>query len=110
MRRWSRWRPFPDPREGEPLTAPLGPGVYELRNRDTDQLILVGISGHCAHRMSSLLPRPLGTGTRNNAAKRTYVRRHLNDIDYRTLACPTRENAARVERERRDAHEYLYPT
>lgn len=28
---WSEWRRFPDPATGGFLTAPIGPGVYDLR-------------------------------------------------------------------------------
>ncbi len=30
---WSNWKSFPDPRKGEYLYAPLGSGVYQLRNK-----------------------------------------------------------------------------
>jgi hypothetical protein len=49
--------------------------------------------------MCSLLPKPLGTGTRNNESKRNYLLKHLSDIEYRTCACETREEAAEIERE-----------
>ena len=39
--RWSPWRAFPDPRERAYLCAPFGPGVYELRNSQTRELVLV---------------------------------------------------------------------
>lgn len=74
MNKWSKWRPFPDPLSEGVLVAPLGPGVYELRNAATSELVRFGRSDHCAHRMSSLLPD--GAGTRNNTAKRGYVQRH----------------------------------
>ena len=47
--------------------------------------------------MTSLLPSPLGSGGRNNTAKRAYVKRHLKDIEYRTVATKTREEAKRIE-------------
>lgn len=70
---WSEWRPFPDPRQGDYLYAPFGPGVYELRHRTSGEVILFGQSGNVAHRMTSLLPRPLGQGHRSNRAKQDYV-------------------------------------
>lgn len=109
---WSRWHPFPDPRAHGVLRAPLGPGVYDLRNRETGEAVLFGIGGRCALRMSSLLPRPYGAGTRNNEAKRRYVLDHIADIEYRTLACATRAEAAEVERaiKRERGHEYRFAT
>lgn len=96
--RWSRWRAFPDPRKGGILHAPIGPGVYQLRNRSTGQLVLIGIGRSCAYRVSSLLPKPWGAGTRNNAAKRRYLLRQLKAIEYRTLACATRDEARAIEK------------
>jgi hypothetical protein len=95
---WSEWRRFPDPREGGLLTAPLGPGCYELRRSDTGKLILFGMGGHVALRMTSLLPAPLGHGRRNNADKRNYILTHIENVEYRTLACLNREQAAEYER------------
>ncbi len=96
---WSEWRSFPDPRHCGLLIAPIGAGCYELRRKDTGKLILFGMSGHVALRMTSLLPKPYGRGTRNNEHKRKYVLAHIEAIEYRTLACPTRQQAKDCERE-----------
>ncbi len=95
---WSRYHPFPDPRKGGILHAPIGPGVYDLRRISTGKPVLYGIGSRCAHRMCSLLPQPLGCGTRNNSAKREYLLKHLDDIEYRTHPCTSREEAADIER------------
>ena len=94
---WSKWLPFPDPKAAGILTAPLGPGCYELRRRSSGKPILFGMSGHVASRISSLLPTPDGTGTRNNSDKREYVLKHLDDIEYRTTATLTRPEAVKIE-------------
>jgi hypothetical protein len=109
---WSPWRPFPDPRKHGVLHAPLGPGVYDLRRASTKKPVLFGIGGRCALRMSSLLPKPHGAGTRNNEAKRKYVLKHLADIEYRTKPTKTRAEAAAIEREikRTEGHLYIYNT
>jgi len=99
MADWSDWRPFPDPRHGGVLVAPFGPGCYELRRRDTGDKVLFGYGGHVAHRMTSLLPEPFGSGRRNNAEKRQYVLEHLGTVEYRTIACQTEEEAKDLERE-----------
>ena len=93
---WSAWRPFPDPGSGGLLTAPFGPGCYELRHQD-GRLVLFGMGGHVAMRMTSLLPQPQGAGTRNNADKRAYVLENLTTIEYRTIACSNRQDALLVE-------------
>jgi hypothetical protein len=95
---WSKWRLFPDPRNGEALIAPIGSGCYDLRLRSNRELILFGIGGNLAVRMSSLLPQPFGCGTRNNAEKRSFVLSTLGDIEYRTIATSTRQEAAEIER------------
>lgn len=109
MGEWTDWRPFPDPRRGELLVAPLGAGVYQLRRRDTLELILFGIGGHVTARMASLLPEPLGCRGRNNTAKRSYLLEHLPKVEYRTMPCSSRAEAAVVERSL-PRHLYRYPT
>jgi hypothetical protein len=106
--RWSEWRAFPDPRENGVITAPFGPGVYELREIPSGDLVLVGSSKNCAARMASLLPAPLGSGTRANDEKRGYVLANVQLIEYRTRACRSREEAARFERELLDNGGYRF--
>ena len=111
MKKWSRWYPFPDPKAGGYLNAPFGPGVYELRHRVNGNLILYGMSKNVSARMSSLLPNPLGTGNRDNDEKREFVTKHLNNIDYRTLACVDTDTAAVEERKlRANKHAYIFFT
>lgn len=62
------------------------------------ELVIFGMAGHVAARMTSLLPKPLGTGTRNNKDKRSYLDKNLNDIEYRTLPCASRAEATEAER------------
>ena len=95
---WSKWRLFPDPRNGDCLIAPFGAGCYQLRLRDTKELILFGMGGHVALRMSSLLPTPLGCGTRNNIAKRNCVLEELGNVEYRTIPAATTQRAKEIER------------
>jgi len=106
----SGWRPFPDPRKREYLHAPLGPGVYDLRHISTKEPVLFGIGGRCAVRMTSLLPKPWGSGTRNNSKKRMYLACFLDDIEYRTMAFDSREQAEAVERaiRRERGNEYRF--
>lgn len=107
--RWSDWRFFPDPRKCGMLIAPFGPGCYELRIGK--QLLLYGRSGHVARRLSSLLPKPIGCGTRRNAHKRASVYENLGRVEYRTLACACVEEAVAEERRlRARGMEYLHPS
>ncbi|MFX1761914.1 hypothetical protein PWP93_04830 [Paraburkholderia sp. A1RI-2L] len=108
MPEWSIWRKFPNPKQHGELVAPFGPGCYELRHGD--ELLFVGIGKNVASRMSSILPAPLGSGTRNNDGKRTYVLDNLDEVEYRTLACLTREEAEAQERELMRTRRYRFPT
>ncbi len=108
---WSDWRPFPDPRTGDMLVAPFGPSCYELRRISTGQLILFGTGGHASKRMSTLLPKPLRTGTRKYSAKRAYCLEHIADVEYRTRATATRDDAATWEKGMKDqAADYVFGT
>lgn len=111
MNEWSEWRQFPDPRRCGYLIAPLGPGLYELRNKETGELVLFGSGKNVACRMSSLLPPPLGQGTRDNARKRDYVLQQLDLIEYRTMACETESDAkAEESRLRLKSRNYIFGT
>lgn len=96
---WSEWRYFPDPRKGNLLVAPYGFGLYQLKNFVTDKYILFGVGKNCAYRMSSLLPKPYGQGTRNNETKREYVFKHIKNIRYRTISFLNNENMNSIEKE-----------
>lgn len=69
MTAWSKWAAFPHPERRGIVVAPIGPGVYELRRKDTAAFVLIGIGKNCASRMASLLPSPLGQGTRTKQQK-----------------------------------------
>lgn len=96
---WQDWLPFPDPNKGMYLSAPFGPGVYQLRNIASGELILFGTGKNCASRMSSLLPPPLGTGTRKNSRKREYVAKNIDVIEYRCAAFSSVSDAKEFERQ-----------
>ena len=108
--RWSPWQPFPDPRNGGYLSAPFGPGVYELHDRSTNQRVLFGESGNVACRMSSLLPAPHGVDSRSNNRKRKYVLDHLADFEYRTKSCKDRAQSLNLQRRMKQSNAYLFPT
>lgn len=110
MKDWTAWRPFPDPRKLKYLVSPFGPGIYELRDRRSSARVLVGSGKNCAFRLSSLLPAPLGQGTRNNSEKRDHVLQNLKDIEYRTRACASVVEARSAERLLRRSRRYLFGT
>jgi excinuclease UvrABC nuclease subunit len=98
---------FPDPSKGETLTAPIGPGVYRLRNRKIREWVLFGKSKSVCYRMASLLPK--GPGTRKNLKKRNYVKKHLKDIEYQTMSFPTEKEAKSEEKTLRDKYNWIFP-
>lgn len=105
---WSKWCRFPDPRQRELLCAPLGCGVYELRNLNSGELILFGKSKNVASRMTSLLPTPYGTGTRRNSDKRNYVWESISCIEYRTVATETEDDAVVIENKLKNENSYIF--
>ncbi len=107
---WSEWLNFPDPRKGEVLKAPFGCGLYQLKNINNEELILFGVGKNCANRMSSLLPKPLGCGTRNNDLKREYLLENLSSIMYRTISFLNTEDMNLVEKEIKKLKIHKYNT
>src|SRR4030042_2286776 len=95
---WTRWKPFPNPKRNDYVYAPYGPGVYQLRNKITGEYILFGESKNVAYRMTSLLPILLGQGRRRNEAKKKYILKNIQMMEYRTIAC-NKEDALRIQSE-----------
>jgi excinuclease UvrABC nuclease subunit len=107
---WTEWKPFPEPNQIRMIQAPQGPGVYELKNQETHEYVLVGISVNIKRRMKSLMPPPYGVGRRNNFMKREYVLDNYHDIVYRTLSTPSRQEAKDFEKTLLFSGKYIYNT
>lgn len=105
---WTAFSPFPSPLKHEYLNAPIGAGVYELKNIKTQELVYVGEGANTAYRMSSLLPEPYGAGTRNNSKLRDYIFENINDVHYRTIACTDKANAKQIQDEMIAINKYLF--
>ena len=103
---WSNWEKFPNPVKDEYLNAPIGPGVYQLRNKKTGELIMFGRSKNVAARMTSLIPN--GQGIRNNQDKKDYVRKHLDFIEYRTIPFNTEKEAIEFEKYVKENDEHIF--
>ena len=96
---WSSWKSFPDKDKEGYLNAPIGLGVYQLRNTKDKKykFTLFGRSKMVAFRMTSLI---LGLGgTRNNIEKRNYVSDNLSNIEYRTFAFKELKDAKKLEKD-----------
>lgn len=107
---WSVWRKFPDPRQGTYLIAPFGYGVYQLYNKKTNEFTLFGCGKHLAYRMSSLLPKPYGQGTRNNLQKRDFVLNNIEHIQYRTVAFTSEKMMKDCEKELKQLNIHKFNT
>jgi hypothetical protein len=95
MSTWSEWKRFPDPVRGEPLEAPIGPGLYEVRFMSSGALFGFSASDNVAQSLATLPAKP--------SLFRSLFAKHrpmpLNDLEYRTCATATRE-IARITAER----------
>ncbi|MBU2912933.1 hypothetical protein [Reichenbachiella agariperforans] len=107
---WTNWKELPSPEQCRGIEAPNGAGIYQLRNKKTDELVLFGISVTCRKRMKSLYPKPYGTGTRNNSGKREYVLNNWQNIQYRTLSTSDRDEAKRIEDEIKQKDNHIFNT
>lgn len=110
MKNWTNWKPMPSPPDCKNIEGPEGPGVYQIRNIKTDQLIQFGNGIECQKRMKSLFPPPYGSGTRNNSDKRDYILKNWMNLAYRTYPADTREEAARIEADLKAQHNHLFNT
>ena len=110
MQKWTDWKPMPSPETCRTIVAPSGPGVYQIRDKTTKQLIQFGIGVECQKRMKSLFPEPYGVGRRNNSNKRSHILMNWKQLEYRTMATNTREEAVLIERELKAANNHLFNT
>ena len=110
MKNWSSWKSMPSPDNCRKIEGPKGPGVYDIKNSSTNQLIQFGIGVACQKRLKSLYPKPYGVGTRNNESKRNYILNNWKDLEYRTLATTTKEEAKHIEDNLKAMNNYLFNT
>jgi len=105
---WTTYSPLPSPLKNGYLYAPFGPGLYELKNNHSAELVYVGEGYNVAYRMSSLLPEPYGAGTRNNSNLRNYILENLEHMYYRTLACSDKTTAKQIQDEMITQNKYIF--
>ena len=107
---WSVWMKFPTPTEIRRINVLNLCGVYQLRNRRTDEFVLFGIAGRLRVRMKSLMPAPYGTGTRKNESKRKYVLENHHNLEFRVCYTPTKEKAREIENELKKMCRHIFNT
>lgn len=86
---WSEWKRYPKAARGEKLEAPIGPGVFEVRHTSSGALFAFDATDNLALALSSLSlgPKSFASwfGRRDPAV--------VPDLEYRTYATSTREDA-----------------
>lgn len=92
---WIGWKKFPDAQHGESLQAPIGPGIYEVRNAATGEAIAFDYSDRVGGALCELIPSHAASLLRrllrgNRIAPRSH------DLEYRTIAASTKEDARRI--------------
>jgi hypothetical protein len=110
MSNWTDWKPLPKPDNAREIKAPMGSGVYQVRDADTGKYILFGIGVELQKRMKSLYPAPYGVGTRNNEHKRLYILQNYKHLEYRTMSTLDRATAKKIEDELKSQNNHLFNT
>ena len=85
---WSEWKRYPRALRNEKLEAPIGPGIFEVRHVSSGALFTFEASDNLAHALSSLTSR--SKSFTSWFGKRDAM---LPDLEYRTFATATREDA-----------------
>jgi len=107
---WSNWKKMPAPEVCRQIEGPEGCGVYQIRNKKTNQFIQFGESKNCRERMKSLFPKPFGTGTRNNEEKRKYILETWKELEYRTYEADSKQEAVKIDRQLKAQKIHLFNT
>jgi hypothetical protein len=81
---WSNWKRFPEAERGEHVEAPIGPGIYEVRNIATGDLAAFDASANVAHALSALRKPPARAWTKLFGGDRRTLRGP--ELEYRTCA------------------------
>ena len=105
---WTKWKTLPNPSKSydsfrtlmiKAVRNPSYPGVYQLKNSDTNEYVLFGVGVKVGERICSLIPKEHGgVGRRNNHYKREYVWKNIEHIKFRTITTETRNEALEIER------------
>jgi hypothetical protein len=87
--RWTEWKRFPNAERGEHIEAPIGPGIYEVRETTTGALFAFGSADSVAQALAGLTARPRSLASRLGFGEPV---RNPN-LEYRTCAASTRAEA-----------------
>jgi hypothetical protein len=100
--RWTAWKRFPDDYHGDYVQAPLGPGLYEVCNASTRELVAFGCTRNVVDSLCDIL-KPRGL------SRWLSVRRGRGQADgefeYRTWPTASVADARSVARTIRERHD-----
>lgn len=87
--RWTEWKRFPRPERGEHVEAPIGPGIYEVREVSSGALFTFGAADSVAQALAALAspPRSFTSWFRAGAPVSP------PHLEYRTCATSTKAEA-----------------
>ena len=80
---WTSWKKFPNAARGEHVEAPIGPGIYEVRNVSTGSMVAFDASANVAYALSALLRKPSNPWTKLFGGRSDW---EGHDLEYRTAA------------------------
>ncbi|RTL54134.1 MAG: hypothetical protein EKK40_04550 [Bradyrhizobiaceae bacterium] len=85
---WGEWKSYPKGVPGDRLEAPIGPGIYEVRNASTGALYAFGAVDSLAEALARI-------GAPSRSLATFFIKReaHLPDLEYRTCATDTKAQA-----------------
>jgi hypothetical protein len=89
---WTPWKAFPDARRGGVIEAPIGPGVYEVRQITSGELVAFGFSGKVAQELSRLRPNPASPSWMRQLM-RNAAEHAPTELEYRTCSAATKDEA-----------------
>jgi hypothetical protein len=92
VQNWSGWKRFPDAQSGDPVEAPAGPGVYEVRHSLTGRVIAFGPAKNVAQALSDLQANG-GVGPLARLFRREPPVPRVADLEYRSCAAASRAEA-----------------
>ena len=86
--RWTDWKRFPKAERGEHIEAPIGPGIYEVREASTGALFTFGAADSVAQALAAIAipPRSFTTWFRASGSVTA-------NLEYRTCATSTKAQA-----------------
>ena len=88
---WTTWKRFPNAERGEHVEAPIGPGIFEVRDMATGDLAAFDASANVAHALAALRKPRTRSWTKLFGGERRPLKGA--DLEYRTCAASSLSEA-----------------